>query len=45
VWYDIRAFSRPRHVLARLGYPLTRRTQKRFARDSVAAMGNAVKRV
>jgi len=38
VWYDILAFSRPNHFLARLGYPLMRRLQKRFARDSVAAM-------
>ena len=42
VWYDIVAFSRARHPLARLGYPLTRRTQKRFARDSAAAMKAAV---
>ena len=42
VWYDIVAFSRPRSPLARLGYPLARRTQKRFARDSVAAMRRAV---
>jgi uncharacterized protein (UPF0548 family) len=42
VWYDILAFSRPRHVLARLGYPWTRRVQKRFARDSGAAMVRAV---
>ena len=34
VWYDILAFSRPRHPLAKLGYPLTRRLQKKFARDS-----------
>lgn len=38
VWYDILAFSRPRHFLARLAYPLTRRLQKRFARDSAAVM-------
>jgi len=38
VWYDILAFSRPCHPLARLAYPLTRRLQRRFARDSVAAM-------
>jgi uncharacterized protein (UPF0548 family) len=38
VWYDIRALSRPRHLLARLGYPLARRMQKRFARGSAAAM-------
>lgn len=41
VWYDILAFSRPRHVLARLGYPWIRRVQKRFARDSAAAMRRA----
>jgi len=41
VWYDILAFSRPRHPLARLGYPLTRRFQRRFARDSGAAMKRA----
>lgn len=38
VWYDIYAFSRPKHPLARLGYPLTRRLQKRFVRDSLAVM-------
>lgn len=38
VWYDILAFSRPRHPLARLGYPIVRRMQKRFGRDSAAAM-------
>jgi uncharacterized protein (UPF0548 family) len=42
VWYDILAFSRPHHVLARLGYPLARRLQRRFARDSAAAMQRAV---
>lgn len=44
VWYDILAFSRPRLALARLGYPLARRTQKRFARDSAAAMRRAAGR-
>jgi uncharacterized protein (UPF0548 family) len=43
VWYDILAFSRPNHWLARLGYPLTRRTQKRFARHSGAVMQRAVR--
>lgn len=41
VWYTLRAFSRPRHWLARLGYPLTRRGQRRFARDSADAMRRA----
>ena len=42
VWYDILAFSRPNHILTRLGCPVVRRTQKRFGRDSAAAMLRAV---
>ena len=38
VWYTIKAFSHPRHILARLGYPLMRRFQERFRQDSAAAM-------
>lgn len=38
VWYDLLAFSRPHHILARIGRPLARRTQKRFAAESLAAM-------
>lgn len=38
VWYDIYAFSRPKHPLARLGFPITRMLQKRFVRDSLAVM-------
>jgi len=44
IWYDILAFSRPRNLLARLGYPLSRLLQKRFAEDSKAAMLEAVSR-
>ncbi len=43
VCYDILAFSRPNHILTRLGYPFVRRTQKRFARDSTASMLRAVR--
>jgi uncharacterized protein (UPF0548 family) len=43
VWYDVCAFSRP-NLLARLGYPVARAMQKRFARDSKAAMQKAVHR-
>jgi len=43
VWYDILAFSRPRHFLARLGYPWMRRAQKPFGRQSAAAMRRAVR--
>jgi uncharacterized protein (UPF0548 family) len=42
VWYDVLAFSRPRHLLARLGYPLARGLQKRFIRDSQRAVARAV---
>jgi uncharacterized protein (UPF0548 family) len=42
VCYDILAYSQPRHPLARLGYPLARMMQKRFARDSKQAMRRAV---
>jgi uncharacterized protein (UPF0548 family) len=38
VWYDILAFSRPHQFSARIGYPVVRRLQKRFGRDSAAAM-------
>lgn len=38
VWYDLRAFSRPRLWAARLGRPLTRQLQHRFSRASKAAM-------
>lgn len=41
VHYDLYAFSRPRHFLSRLGYPLSRRLQRRFARDSMRAMVRA----
>ncbi len=42
VWYDLLAFSLPRHPLARLGYPLSRAAQRRFAADSKVAMVTAV---
>jgi uncharacterized protein (UPF0548 family) len=38
VWYDILAFSRPRKTLARLGYPLSRSLQRKFARASKLPM-------
>ena len=42
VWYDLYAFSKPRHPLARIGFPISRHLQKRFARESLAAMKRAV---
>lgn len=38
VWYDVLAFSRPHHWLARLGGPVTRWVQKRFGPASVGRM-------
>jgi uncharacterized protein (UPF0548 family) len=42
VWYDLLAFSRPNQFLARIGYPLARQLQKKFASGSKAAMIKAV---
>ena len=42
VRYDILAFSRPNYFVTKLGYPLVRCFQKKFARDSAAAMMRAV---
>ena len=43
VIYDLYAFSRPNHLLAHLGYPMTRVLQNRFAEDSKQAMFRAVR--
>ncbi len=44
VWYDILAFSRPNLLLVRFGFPLARRLQKRFVRDSLARMRTETKK-
>lgn len=38
VRYIVKAFSRPRIWIARLGYPIARAHQRRFVRDSKASM-------
>ena len=43
VYYDVFAFSRPRHPLAWLGFPFARMLQRRFARDSKKVMVEAVR--
>ena len=43
VWYDLYAFSYPGHLMARVGYPLSRALQRRFAKGSKVAMVRAVK--
>jgi len=42
VSYAVRAVSRPRAPLARLGYPVVRRLQARFRADSALAMKRAL---
>ncbi len=42
VWYELEAISRPRQTLARLGLPVTRAFQHRFARDSQQRVRAAV---
>jgi len=42
VWFEILAYSRPRHPLGWIGYPWLRHVQKRFGREAVAAMRRAV---
>jgi uncharacterized protein (UPF0548 family) len=42
VWYDLLAYSVPHHPLAKLGYPISRAAQRRFAKDSKLAMLRAV---
>ena len=44
VHYGIFAFSRPRLLAARVGYPFSRGLQRRFARDSMRAMEAACAR-
>ncbi len=41
VFYDLYAFSRPNHLLAKLGRPAARGLQRRFAGDSLRAMVRA----
>ena len=40
--YELEAVSRPRHLLAKAGYPITRGFQHKFARDSHRRMRQAV---
>jgi uncharacterized protein (UPF0548 family) len=42
VYFDILAFSRPRHLLVRLDRRRARAMQKRFASEAAAAMRDAV---
>lgn len=41
VWFEISSFSRPKHWLAWMFYPLTRSLQQRFMRQAVRALHRA----
>lgn len=41
VFYELLAFSRPAHFIAKFGRPIARRCQKRFAEQSMEAMTKA----
>ena len=43
VWYEILAFSQPNHWLVKLGYPVARFYQRRFARASMHRMQQATR--
>src|ERR1700682_1378690 len=43
VVYKIRAVSKPRAALARIGYPITRVFQERFRRDSITSLRRAIR--
>jgi len=43
VWYDLFAFSKPKQPIVKLGSPLARYLQKKFQRESLAAMVVAAK--
>ena len=42
VWFEVFAFARPAHPLAKVGRPLGRPVQRRFAADSLLSMAAAV---
>lgn len=42
VTFEISAFSRPRHLLSRLAYPLMRAHQKQFGREAADAVQRAI---
>jgi uncharacterized protein (UPF0548 family) len=43
VFYEVFAFARPAHPLAKAGLPFVRLVQRRFAADSLRAMAAAIK--
>lgn len=43
VWYELLSFARPGALLSWMGFPVVRLLQRRFARESTAAMRRAVR--
>jgi uncharacterized protein (UPF0548 family) len=42
VTFQVSAFSRPRHLLSRLAYPVMRAHQKQFGREAADALQRAL---
>ncbi len=42
VWYELLAFARPHHILAKIGFPFVGFFQRKFAEDSGRAMLKAI---
>lgn len=41
VWFELLAFARPHHILAKIGFPFVRLFQRKFAADACRAMLDA----
>jgi uncharacterized protein (UPF0548 family) len=44
IYYTVKAFSKPRHILAKIAYPIMRRLQDRFRRDSAVQMQDFIQK-
>jgi uncharacterized protein (UPF0548 family) len=44
IYYTVKAFSKPRHILAKIAYPIMRRLQEKFRRDSVVQMKDFIQK-
>jgi uncharacterized protein (UPF0548 family) len=45
VWFELLAFARPHHVLAKIGFPFVGLFQRKFAEDAGRAMLKAVQKI
>lgn len=45
VWFELLAFARPHHILAKIGFPFVGLFQRKFAKDCGRTMLEAVKKI